>query len=131
MIGQILRLVLPGVLAVSAQAADSVQSVAVPPADSHNAFYVSNREPLRPGAFAKLPLGSITPRGWLRNELLLEAGGMTGHLEEISHWCSSKNSGWADPTSPQKQGWEGTALLAQRVRRSRLRAPRSEDYRRH
>jgi hypothetical protein len=106
MTGQLLRLVLLSGLATLARAADVVQTVTAPPADSHNQFYVSNREPLRPSAFVRLPIGSITPHGWLRNELFLEADGMTGHLEEISHWCSFQNSGWADPTSPQKQGWE-------------------------
>ena len=106
MSGKFLPVVLVSVFMTSVHAADVVQTVNAPPTTSHNQSYVSNRDPLRPSAFVKLPIGSITPRGWLRNELLLEADGMTGHLEEISHWCSFKNSGWADPTSPQKQGWE-------------------------
>ncbi|HSZ57846.1 MAG TPA: beta-L-arabinofuranosidase domain-containing protein [Tepidisphaeraceae bacterium] len=106
MIGKILPHILLILIAISADAAGVAQTVHVPPPDARNQFYVSDRQPLRPSAFVKLPIGSITPRGWLRNELLLEADGMTGHLEEISHWCSVKNSGWADPTSPQKQGWE-------------------------
>jgi len=67
---------------------------------------VGNRDPLQPSPFMKLPIGQIKPQGWLRNQLLMEADGMTGHLEEISHWCSFQNSGWADPKSPQKEGWE-------------------------
>jgi hypothetical protein len=67
---------------------------------------VGNRDPLQPAPFVKLPIGQIKPEGWLRNQLLMEADGMTGHLEEISHWCSFQNSGWADPKSPQKEGWE-------------------------
>jgi len=86
--------------------ADEVGGVASPPPESSNAFYVSNRAPLRPSAFVKLPIESITPRGWLRHLLDLEAEGMTGHLEEISSWCDFKSSGWADPRAAQKQGWE-------------------------
>ena len=31
-----------------------------------------------PTPFIKLPIGSITPKGWLRQQLQLEADGMTG-----------------------------------------------------
>ena len=92
--------------ATSVQAAEEIRVVKAPPAQWNNRFYVANRSPLRASAFAKLPVGSITPRGWLRNQLLLEADGMTGHLEEISRWCNFDNTAWADPTSTSKQGWE-------------------------
>src|SRR5438128_1688407 len=58
-------------------------------------LYVSNRAPLAPSPFIKLPIGSITPKGWLRQQLQLEADGMTGHLEEISRWCKFDGSAWA------------------------------------
>jgi hypothetical protein len=87
-------------------AADSVRTVNHPPPDSINPFYVSNRAPLRPSAFVKLPIGSITPEGWLKSELHLEANGMTGHLEEISRWLDPKTSAWMDPKDKHKEGWE-------------------------
>src|SRR5262245_61665065 len=74
--------------------------------DRPNAHYVSNRAPLQTSPFVKLPIGSITPRGWLRDQLILEANGMTGHLDEISRWCDLKTSAWADPEAPEKEGWE-------------------------
>src|SRR5256885_10773949 len=54
---------------------------------SSRPFYVSNRDPLLPSGLIKLPIGSITPKGWLRHQLGLEANGMTGRLPEISKWC--------------------------------------------
>ncbi len=76
------------------------------PAASANPFYISNRAPLAPSPLAKLPIGSITPRGWLRHQLELEAAGMTGHLEEISKWCKFQNSAWASPDGQGQFGWE-------------------------
>ncbi|HWW03261.1 MAG TPA: beta-L-arabinofuranosidase domain-containing protein [Candidatus Acidoferrum sp.] len=77
-----------------------------PPASSSNQFYTANRAPLQPSPFLKLPIGSITPRGWLRHQLELEAQGMTGHLEEISKWCKFEGNAWADPQGQGHSGWE-------------------------
>ncbi|MCY4539024.1 MAG: glycoside hydrolase family 127 protein [Chloroflexi bacterium] len=52
-----------------------------------------NREPLYPAAFQALPLGAIKPRGWLLNQLRVQADGLTGHLDEF--WPSvGPDSGW-------------------------------------
>lgn len=83
----------------------TVRAIQAPPTQSANKFYVSNRSPLHPSALVKLPIGSITPGGWLRNQLELEANGMTGHLEEISPWCKFGSSAWNDPEHG-KNGWE-------------------------
>jgi len=77
-----------------------------PPSGPANPFYVSNRQPLTPSPLVKLPIGSITPRGWLRHQLELEAEGMTGHLEEISKWCQFQDSAWASVDGQGKYGWE-------------------------
>jgi len=74
--------------------------------NSGEARCVTNRAPLLPSAFMKLPIGSIKPKGWLRHQLELEASGMTGHLEEISKWCKFENSAWASPTGQGQFGWE-------------------------
>lgn len=63
---------------------------------------VRNRAPLQPGAFVLLPLGAITPQGWLRRQLEIQAKGLTGHLDEI--WPDvGPNSGWLGGTG---ESWE-------------------------
>jgi hypothetical protein len=69
-------------------------------------FYVGNREPLLPSPLIKLPIGAITPKGWLRHQLELEAQGMTGHLTEISKWCKFAGNAWASADGQGHSGWE-------------------------
>jgi hypothetical protein len=93
----------------AASAADSlavrVLSEAKGSADA-KPHYVSNRAPLEPSSFIKLPIGSIEPRGWLRHQLELERDGMTGHLKEISPWLDITKSAWASKTGEGERGWE-------------------------
>ena len=78
-----------------------------PPAPPEpKSLYIANRRPLVPSAFIKLPIGSITPKGWLRRQLELEADGMTGHLEEISKWCKFEGNAWVSRTGQGDNGWE-------------------------
>ena len=54
---------------------------------------VPNRAPLQPAAFQTLRLTSVKPKGWLLNELKLQAAGLSGHLDEF--WPDlGPNSGW-------------------------------------
>ncbi|MHB1038122.1 MAG: beta-L-arabinofuranosidase domain-containing protein [Pirellulales bacterium] len=66
--------------------------------------YVFNRAPLAPSPLAKLPVGSITPRGWLRQQLELDARGLVGRLPEISDFLKYEGNGWVDPKGTA--GWE-------------------------
>ncbi|MCX8037672.1 MAG: glycoside hydrolase family 127 protein [Candidatus Sumerlaeia bacterium] len=59
---------------------------------AENRHYVVNREPLAQSAFVPLPLGSVKPRGWLRDQLVIQAHGLTGHLDEF--WPSLAKSEW-------------------------------------
>ncbi len=54
--------------------------------------YPNNREPLLKTEFVKLPLGAVKPRGWLRDELQVQADGLTGHLPEV--WDAVKTTAW-------------------------------------
>ena len=63
---------------------------------------VPNRAPLQKNTYNPLPLGAITPRGWLRKQLEIQAQGLTGHLDEF--WKDvGDNSGWLGGTG---ESWE-------------------------
>lgn len=48
-----------------------------------------------------LPLGAIRPLGWLRDQLRVQAGGLSGHLDEF--WPSIADSKWIGGGG---EGWE-------------------------
>ena len=52
-----------------------------------------NRAPLTSNNLAELPLGSIKPEGWLKEQLRTQAEGLSGHLYEV--WEDvGENCGW-------------------------------------
>jgi hypothetical protein len=79
-----------------------VTVVLKPSTETSNHFYNTNRAPLLPSPLAKLPLGQVQPKGWLRHQLDLMAQGMTGHLTEISAFLEPSN-GWF---GGDNMGWE-------------------------
>jgi len=56
---------------------------------------------LEPEAFQPLPLGHVRPEGWLLEQLQLQAGGLSGHLDEF--WPDVQRSGWIGGPA---EGWE-------------------------
>jgi DUF1680 family protein len=56
---------------------------------------------LRASAFEPLPLGSIKPAGWLVDQLRIQAGGLSGHLDEF--WPDIQDSAWF---GGKAEGWE-------------------------
>ena len=76
------------------------------PVSHSGVLYPANRAPLVPSPLIKLPIGAITPKGWLRHQLELERDGMTGHLAEISRYCKFEGNAWADSQGHGHSGWE-------------------------
>jgi hypothetical protein len=56
------------------------------------ANYPNNRAPLLPTKYVKLPLGAARPAGWLRDQLKVQANGLTSHLNEV--WGVAEFSAW-------------------------------------
>jgi len=61
-------------------------------AQAENKHYPVNRPPLAQTKFVDLPLGAIKPRGWLKDQLTVQANGLTGHLDEF--WPSLAKTAW-------------------------------------
>src|ERR1700761_7213336 len=75
-------------------------STAIPPGSPSPVF--KNSAPLAPNAFYLLPLGSVRPAGWLRDQMQIQAKGLGGHLDET--WADvGSNSGWLGGTG---ESWE-------------------------
>jgi hypothetical protein len=60
-----------------------------------------NRAPLAGNRFYPFPLKSIRPKGWLLEQLLIQANGLTGHLDEFwpdvgpqSGWLGGDGESW-------------------------------------
>ncbi|QGY47550.1 hypothetical protein GM418_28940 [Maribellus comscasis] len=81
-----------------------VKVVSHPDLKSRNDYYLSNRQPLQPAHFIKLPLGSIKPDGWILKLLELQKEGLAGQLGEISAWLEKDNNAWLEQGGAH--GWE-------------------------
>ena len=63
---------------------------------------IKNRAPLAQNAFYLFPLGAVQPLGWLKDQLQIQASGLSGHLDET--WADvGPNSGWLGGTG---ESWE-------------------------
>ena len=81
--------ILIGILLTACSGSDGTPASSEKPALSAD----WNQAPLQPNKFAALPVGAVKPRGWLKNQLRIQADGLTGHLPEF--WEDlGPNSGW-------------------------------------
>ena len=83
-----------------------ITNIKRPSTKEANQFYSSNKRPLLPLAFIKLPVGSIKPEGWILKYLELQRDGLTGKLGEISAWLDKNNNAWFSGTGKGDHGWE-------------------------
>jgi hypothetical protein len=91
-----------GAAAVVAMPGRTRLAMAAPVSPLPPAPPVKNLAELAPNAFYLLPLGSITPTGWLKRQLQIQADGLGGHLDET--WSDvGSNSGWLGGTG---ESWE-------------------------
>lgn len=67
------------------------------------AQYTTNRVPLRQNPFIELPLGAIRPQGWLKEMLVRQRDGATGHLDSLYPQVMSARNGWRGGDGDQ---WE-------------------------
>ena len=89
-------------LTIGGHTARALSSAAALPESSPSDSVVTNRAPLAQNAFYMLPLGSVRPIGWLRDQLRIQANGLGGHLDETWKDVGS-NSGWLGGTG---ESWE-------------------------
>ena len=86
--------------------AAEVEVVAAPDRSQANPNYVGNRAPLEAAFFTSLPPGAVTPKGWVRELLIRQRDGLTGHLGEISAWLQKDDNAWLSKNGKGKYGWE-------------------------
>ncbi|HXK61971.1 MAG TPA: glycoside hydrolase family 127 protein [Acidobacteriota bacterium] len=65
------------------------------------ALSASTRADLQPRKLRPFPLGSVKPAGWIKEQLEIQANGLSGHLDEF--WPDIKDSGWI---GGRAEGWE-------------------------
>lgn len=91
-------------IALTAGTAWGETTVVECPLAGTNQNYTNFREPLVQAPLLKLPVGSVQPKGWLRQYLELQRKGLNGKLGTISAWLDKNNNQWLSDTGDH--GWE-------------------------
>ncbi len=66
-------------------------------------IYPNNRSPLAENSFIELPLGAIQAEGWLKERLVRQKNGLTGHLDKLYPLVMGESNGWLGGDGDQ---WE-------------------------
>jgi hypothetical protein len=61
---------------------------------AQNVNYVNNKVPLKTNPYIELPLGTIKPEGWLKEQLMRQKTGLTGRLDEFYPQVVGERNGW-------------------------------------
>ena len=86
--------------------ATTVTVVKQPDMSKLNDYYVSNKAPLKPSVFIKLPVGDVKPGGWVASFLEKQRDGLTGKLGTVSAWLQKKDNAWLADDGKGAWGWE-------------------------
>ncbi|HRQ50454.1 MAG TPA: glycoside hydrolase family 127 protein [Agriterribacter sp.] len=65
--------------------------------------YTHSRAPLRQNPYIALPLGAVKPQGWLKEMLIRQKNGATGHLDSLYPLVMNHRNGWLGGDGDQ---WE-------------------------
>ena len=92
-------------LAILILASCATRSISQGKSNAHIAAagYLNNRAPLRQNPYIELPLGAIRPNGWLKEMLIRQKNGATGHLDELYPLVMNQRNGWLGGDGDQ---WE-------------------------
>ncbi len=61
---------------------------------NHSGYYENNRYPLLTKPYMELPIGSIHPEGWLKEQMERMVTGLTGNLDSIYEHVMGSRNGW-------------------------------------
>ncbi len=103
---RVLIFLIPLILVFACKKSEDTSIVTIPYSSFTNSNYLSNRAPLEPSVLIKLPVGDIKPEGWLKEVLIRQSDGLSGHLGEISAWLQKEDNAWLSPAGEGNWGWE-------------------------
>jgi len=81
----------------------ALAGLAIAPKIGRSQNYTLAKAPLKQNPYIQLPLGAITPHGWLREMLVKQKEGATGNLDKLYPLVMGSRNGWLGGDGDQ---WE-------------------------